>query len=81
MKISERVISSLFQSMTVRVAALFALLLFTALTAWAQSPGTKPIYPIEFKLGAKATVVEGTVSPPSTKGPDMTNEGFSILRS
>src|ERR1700730_11415684 len=54
---------------------LFALLLLTALTAGAQSPGTKPTYRVEFKPGVKTTVVEGTVSPPRTVGPDMTNEG------
>jgi hypothetical protein len=51
------------------------LLLATAFSASAQSPGTKPIYPIEFKPGASTAAVKGTVSPPATVGPDMTNEG------
>src|SRR4051794_40305792 len=51
------------------------LLLATAFSVSAQSPGTKPIYPIEFKPGASTAAVEGTVSPPATVGPDMTNEG------
>jgi hypothetical protein len=63
------------QHMIVRVSLLFALLILTALTTWAQSAGTKPIYRIEFKPGVKTTVVEGTVSPPRTAGPDMTNDG------
>ena len=65
----------MLQHMIVRVPFLFALLLLTAFTVWAQSPGTKPIYPIKFKPGANTTVVESTVSPPMTVGPDMTNEG------
>jgi hypothetical protein len=65
----------MLQRMVIRVPLLFALLLLTALTTWAQSAGTKPIYPIKFKPGVKITVVEGTVSPPRTVGPDMTNEG------
>ena len=52
-----------------------SLLLFTIAPGKAQSRGTKPIYRIEFKEGAKTTTVEGTVSPPRTVGPDMTNEG------
>ena len=63
------------QYMIVRLSILFALLLLIASATWAQSPGTKPIYRIEFKPGVKTTVVEGTVSPPRTVGPDMTNEG------
>ena len=39
------------------------------------SAGTKPIYQIEFKPGANTAAVEGTVGPPQTSGPDMTNEG------
>jgi hypothetical protein len=65
----------MLQHRVVRVPLLFALLLLTALTTWAQSAGTKPIYPIKFKPGVKTTVVEGTVSTPRTVGPDMTNEG------
>lgn len=65
----------MLQHMIVRVPLLFVLLMLTALTAWAQSAGTKPIYPIKFKPGLKTTVVEGTVSPPRTAGPDMTNDG------
>ncbi|MDT5122592.1 MAG: hypothetical protein QOC96_2074 [Acidobacteriota bacterium] len=65
----------MLQHIVVRVPLLFALLLLTALTTWAQSAGTKPIYPIKFKPGVKTTVVEGTVSTPTTVGPDMTNEG------
>jgi hypothetical protein len=65
----------MLQHMIVRVPLLFVFLLLPTLTAWPQSAGTKPIYPIEFKPGVKTTVVEGTVSPPRTVGPDMTNEG------
>jgi hypothetical protein len=63
------------QHMVVRVPLLLALLPLTALATWAQSAGTKAIYPIEFKPGVKTTFVEGTVSTPTTVGPDMTNEG------
>jgi len=59
----------------VRACALVALLLLTASFALAQSRGTKPIYSIEFKPGARTTVIGGTVSPPVTVGPDMTNDG------
>jgi hypothetical protein len=56
--------------------AFVAVLLLLAHTAMSQiSVGTKPIYSIEFKPGMNTTVVEGTVSPPKTVGPDMTNEG------
>ena len=65
----------MLQHIVVRVPVLFALLLLTGLTSWAQSAGTKPIYPITFKPGAKTTVVEGTVSPPTTGRADMTNSG------
>ncbi len=58
-----------------RVCTLVALLALTAPFASAQSRGTKPISSIEFKPGAHATVLEGTVSPRVTVGPDMTNEG------
>ena len=60
----------------VRVLVVFALLLSTALIALAQSPGTKAIPPIHFKPGMRTAVVEGTVGPPVTVGPDMTNDGF-----
>ena len=55
----------------------FAAVVFAvAHAALAQiSAGTKPIYSIEFKPGMKGTVVSGTVSPPRTAGPDMTNSG------
>lgn len=43
----------MLQHIVVRVPVLFALLLLTGLTSWAQSAGTKPIYPITFKPGAK----------------------------
>ncbi len=66
---------SLLQLSVVRVSVVFALLLLTALTAWAQRAGTKPIYPIKFKPGVKTTVVEGTVTPPHGEG-DMHNSGF-----
>ena len=59
----------------VRACALVALLLLTASFALAQSRGTKPISSIEFKPGARATVIGGTVSPPVTVGPDMTDNG------
>src|ERR1700730_103977 len=52
-----------------------SLLPFTTAPTKAQSPGTKAIYRIEFKAGAKTAVVEGTVAPPVTVGPDMTNDG------
>lgn len=65
----------MLQHIVMRVPLLFVILLLTALTAWAQSRGTKPIYPIKFKPGVKTTVVEGAVSPPATVGPDMTNKG------
>jgi hypothetical protein len=64
----------MLQHVAVRAPILFALLLLTALTAWAQSAGTKPIYPIKFKPGLRTTVVEGTVSPPRGEG-DMHNSG------
>jgi len=66
---------SLLQVSVVRVSVVFAILLLTALTAWAQRAGTKPIYPIKFKPGVKTTVVEGTVTPPHGEG-DMHNSGF-----
>ena len=59
----------------VRVCALVALLHMTASFASAQSRGTKPISSIQFKPGTHTTVLEGTVSPPVTVGPDMTNDG------
>ena len=53
-----------------------AVLLLMTQTISAQiSAGTKAIYPIEFKLGTHTKVVEGTVGPTETRGPDMTNEG------
>ena len=52
----------------------FALLLLIASSAWAQTAGTKPIYPITFKAGEKTTTVEGTVTQPSGEG-DMHNSG------
>ncbi len=61
--------------LVVRIGALVALLLLTASLASAQSRGTKPIYAIEFKHGARTALVDGTVSPPVTAGPDMTNDG------
>jgi hypothetical protein len=61
--------------MTVRISILFALLLLIASTAWAQSAGTKAIPTIEFKSGEKTAVVEGSVSPTFTAGPDMTGGG------
>ena len=60
--------------LTLRTLILFTLLPLAASTAWAQSAGTKPIYPIEFKRGAKTAVVEGTVTLPSGEG-DMHNSG------
>lgn len=53
-----------------------AVLLLMAHASAAQiSAGTKPIDPIEFKQGVNTAAVEGTVGPPYTRGPDMTNEG------
>jgi hypothetical protein len=60
--------------LSLRLLILCACLLLTALSAWAQSAGTKPIYRIEFKPGEKSTVVEGTVTQPSGEG-DMHNPG------
>jgi len=55
---------------------LLAAMISSATPVYAQvSAGTKPIYSVEFKPGAKTTVVQGTVSTPQTRGPDMTNEG------
>jgi len=65
---------SLLRRSVVRVPVLFALLLLTSLTVWAQSAGTKPIYEIKFKRGQRTTVVEGTVAPPHGEG-DMHNSG------
>ena len=65
----------MLQHMIERIPLLLALLPLVAVTAWAQSAGTKPVYPIKFKPDVKTTVVEGTVSPSRTVGPDMTNEG------
>jgi hypothetical protein len=56
--------------------AWLAMLLTTAHIVPAQiSAGTKPIYSIEFKPGTHTATVKGTVAPPVTRGPDMTNEG------
>lgn len=57
-----------------RTLILLPLLLLMASSAWAQSAGTKPIYPIKFKPGEKTAVVEGTVTQPSGEG-DMRNSG------
>jgi hypothetical protein len=62
------------QHVLVRLLLLLALLPAAPL-AWAQSRGTKPIYPITFEPDRTTTLVEGTVTQPSTRGPDMTNEG------
>jgi hypothetical protein len=56
-------------------ALVIALLAITQAISAQISAGTKPIYPINFKSGVNSTLVEGTVSPPRTVGPDMTNEG------
>jgi hypothetical protein len=56
-------------------AAVLAVLLMARIVSAQISAGTKPIYRIGFKPGAYATVVEGDVGPPYTRGPDMTNEG------
>jgi hypothetical protein len=56
--------------------ACIAISLLTAHIVSAQiSAGTKPIHSIEFKPGTYTASVEGTVGPPVTRGPDMTNEG------
>jgi len=55
---------------------LLAISLLMAHVVSAQiTAGTKPIYSIEFKPGTYTATVEGTVGPPVTRGPDMTNEG------
>lgn len=59
---------------SLRLLALCLFLLLTSAAAWAQARGTKPIYPIQFKPGAKSAVVEGTVTEPSGEG-DMHNPG------
>ena len=56
------------QHVLVRLLLLSALLLAAPLT-WAQSRGTKPIYPITFEPDRTTTLVEGTVTQPSTRGP------------
>jgi hypothetical protein len=61
--------------MTVRISIIFALLLLTASTTWAQSAGTKAIPSIEFKSGEKTAVVEGAVSPTFNAGSDMSSGG------
>jgi hypothetical protein len=64
------------QPTSIRSILVPAVLLLIAHTDSAQiSAGTKPIYSIEFKPATNTTAVEGTVSPPRTVGPDMTNEG------
>ena len=65
----------MIQRLAVRTWMLFAVLLWTASIASAQSAGTKAIPAIQFPPGAHTTVVEGTVSPPVTAGPDMTDDG------
>lgn len=67
--------SYMFRRRAFHALILFTLLLLSASATRAQSAGTKPIYPIEFKPGVKTTLIEGTVSPSKTVGPDMTNEG------
>lgn len=59
---------------SLRALLLLSSLLFVASTAWAQTVGTKPIYRIELKPGAKTTTVEGTVTEPAGEG-DMHNPG------
>ena len=66
--------NSRLKHIAVRIHILCALLLLTAVTSWAQSAGTKPIYPIKFKSGMKTTVVKGQVSPPVGEG-DMYDSG------
>jgi hypothetical protein len=51
------------------------LLVITHAVSAQISAGTKPIYAITFEPGAHTAVVEGTVGPSQTSGPDMTNEG------
>jgi hypothetical protein len=65
----------MLQQIPVRISLLFALLLLTASTMWAQSAGTKAIPSIEFKPGEKTAVVEGTVSPAFNASPDMSSGG------
>ncbi len=60
---------------TVCVCAVFALAPSAESVATAQSAGTKAIPSIQFKPGARTTMLEGTVSAPVTVGPDMTNDG------
>jgi hypothetical protein len=60
--------------MKLRALLVIGFLLLMASTAWAQSAGTKPIYPIEFKPGAKSATIEGTVTQPAGEG-DMHNSG------
>ena len=52
-----------------------ALMTASVSSAGAQSAGTKPIHAIAFPPGATATVVDGSVAPSVTVGPDMTDEG------
>ncbi len=59
----------------VRMFAPFALVLLSASTVLAQSAGTKSINAITFQPGIDTTVIEGSVAPPVTAGPDRTNEG------
>ena len=65
----------MFQPTTALRALLLALLPLTPPAAQAQSPGTAVIPTIQLKPDAKTTVIEGTVSPPTTVGPDMTSGG------
>ena len=66
--------SNKFRLIAFHALILFTLLLLNASVAWAQSAGTKPIYPIEFKPGEKTSTVEGMVTQPSGEG-DMRDPG------
>lgn len=60
--------------LSLRAFVLVSFLLLIVSAARAQTAGTKPIYRIEFKPGAKSATVEGTVTQPAGEG-DMRNSG------
>ena len=70
-----RILKSLGPTSTRSILVAAVLFLMAHAISAQISAGTKPIYAIEFKPGTNTTVVEGTVGPPETRGPDMTNEG------
>ena len=65
----------MFRRVAVCVCAVVALAPLTRSVAPAQSAGTKAIPSIQFKAGTHTTVLDSTVAPAVTVGPDMTNDG------